>query len=177
MTAIKRLAGQTAIYGIPSIGGRILTYLLVPLYTYLFEPSDYGNVNVFYAYSSFLAVVLTYGMETTFFRFNEHESEKKKIFNMAMISIIFSTVLFLASNTSILKDVARWIDYPAHPEYVRWFAWILALDALASIPFARLRAQNRPGRFALIRMINICVNIGLNLFLLLLMPLHFKSFS
>jgi O-antigen/teichoic acid export membrane protein len=170
MTAIKRLAGQTAIYGIPSILGRILTYLLVPLYTYLFEPSDYGNVNVFYAYSSFLAVVLTYGMETTFFRFNEKEPEKNKVFNMAMISIIISSVSFLSFALIFSRDIARWIDYSAHPEYIRWFAWILVLDALAAVPFALLRAKNRPGRFALIRMINIGVNIGLNLFFLLLCP-------
>jgi len=170
MTAIKRLAGQTAIYGIPSILGRILTYLLVPLYTFLFEPSDYGNVNVFYAYSAFFAVVLTYGMETTFFRFNEKVSEKNKVFNMAMISIICTTFLFLSFALIFSQDIARWIDYSAHPEYIRWFAWILALDALAAVPFALLRAQNKPGRFALVKMINIGVNIGLNLFFLLLCP-------
>jgi len=170
MTAIKRLAGQTAIYGIPSILGRILTYLLVPLYTFLFEPSDYGNVNVFYAYSAFLAVVLTYGMETTFFRFNEKEPEKNKVFNMAMITIIGTTFLFLSFALIFSRDIAGWIDYSAHSEYIRWFAWILALDALAAVPFALLRARNRPGRFALIKMINIGVNIGLNLFFLLLCP-------
>lgn len=174
MTSIKRLAGQTAIYGIPSIGGRILTYLLVPLYTALFGPSDYGNVNVFYAYSSFLAIVLTYGMETTFFRFNEHEAEKDKVFNIALISILISTTVFLILSLGFSSDVARWIDYPAHPEYVRWFAWILALDAITAIPFAKLRAQNRPARFAFIRMTNITVNVCLNLFLLLLCPFILK---
>ena len=96
MTAIKRLAGQTAIYGIPSVLGRILSYLLVPLYTYVFQPGDYGTVNVFYAYTSFLMVILTYGMETTFFRFNEHEHDKEKVFSTGMISLIISSVLFLA---------------------------------------------------------------------------------
>ncbi len=79
MTAIKRLAGQTAIYGIPSVLGRILGYLLVPLYTAVFKPGAYGTVSVFYAYTSFLMVVLTYGMETTYFRFNENEQDKEKV--------------------------------------------------------------------------------------------------
>lgn len=170
MTAIKRLAGQTAIYGIPSIGGRILNYLLVPLYTALFDPEAYGNVSVFYAYSAFLAIVLTYGLETTFFRFNEHEPEKNKVFNIALISIIISTTIFLSLVLPFSGNIASWIDYPEHPEYVRWFAWMLALDALTAIPFARLRAQNKPVKFAFIRMVNILVNIGLNLFLLLLCP-------
>lgn len=170
MTSIRRLAGQTAIYGIPSILGRILTYLLVPLYTYIFKPAEYGNVNVFYAYSSFLAVVLTYGMETTFFRYNESEKDKKLVFSTAMLSLIITSIIFLIVVSVFAGDIARWIDYATHPEYVRWFAWILALDALSAIPFASLRARNRPIRFAWVRMVNIAVNIGLNLFFLLLCP-------
>ena len=170
MTAIKRLAGQTAIYGIPSVLGRILGYLLVPLYTNVFRPGDYGTVNVFYAYASFLMVILTYGMETTFFRFNEHQQDKKQVFSTGMISLIISSVLFLVVISLFAGDIARWIEYPDHPEYVRWFAWILALDALSAIPFAHLRAENRPARFAWIKMTNISVNIGLNLFFLLLCP-------
>jgi O-antigen/teichoic acid export membrane protein len=170
MTAIKRLAGQTAIYGIPSVLGRILTYLLVPLYTYVFHSADYGTVNVFYAYTSFLMVVLTYGMETTFFRFNELETDKEKVYSTGMISLLLSSVIFLVLILSFSGKVAQWIDYPKHPEYVRWFAWILALDALSAIPFAHLRAINRPIRFAWVKMTNITINIGLNLFFLLLCP-------
>jgi O-antigen/teichoic acid export membrane protein len=88
MTAIKRLAGQTAIYGIPSVLGRILGYLLVPLYTRVFLPGEYGTVNVFYSYASLLMVILTYGMETAFFRFNEHEQDREKVFSTGMISLI-----------------------------------------------------------------------------------------
>ncbi len=170
MTAIKRLAGQTAIYGIPSVLGRILTYLLVPLYTYVFKSSDYGTVSVFYAYTAFFMVILTYGMETAFFRFNEHEQDKEKVFSAGMISVIFSSVIFLLIVLSISGKVAQWIHYPEHSEYVRWFAWILTLDAISTIPFAHLRAENRPIRFAWIKMTNISVNIGLNLFFLLFCP-------
>jgi O-antigen/teichoic acid export membrane protein len=176
MTAIKRLAGQTAIYGIPSVLGRILGYLLVPLYTYVFQPGDYGTVNVFYAYTSFLMVVLTYGMETTFFRFNEQEHDKGAVFSTGMISLFISSLLFLAVVLFFSRDVARWIDYADHPEYVRWFAWILTLDSMAAIPFARLRAQNRPARFAWIKMTNIAINIFLNLFFLVFCPYILKHF-
>jgi O-antigen/teichoic acid export membrane protein len=177
MTAIKRLAGQTAIYGIPSVLGRILGYLLVPLYTYVFHSGDYGTVSVFYAYTSFLMVILTYGMETTFFRFNEHEQDKESVFSTGMISLIISSIIFLVVVLTFSSDVARWIDYPDHPEYVRWFAWILALDAISAIPFASLRAQNRPARFAWIKMTNISLNIGLNLFFLLLCPFIMRHYA
>jgi O-antigen/teichoic acid export membrane protein len=176
MIAIKRLAGQTAIYGIPSVLGRILGYLLVPLYTAVFHAGDYGTVSVFYAYTSFLMVILTYGMETTFFRFNEHEQDKEKVFSTAIISIIISSVLFLGVLLYFAGDVARWIDYAAHPEYVRWFAWILALDSICAIPFAYLRAKNRPARFAWIKMTNIAINIVLNLFFLVLCPFVLRHY-
>lgn len=170
MTSIKKLAGQTAIYGIPGILGRILGYLLVPLYTRVFLPDAYGTVNVFYSYASFLMVVLTYGMETAFFRFHQLEEDKEKVFSTGMISLLFSSTLFLILVSVFAGPVAGWIDYPDHREYVIWFAWILALDAISSIPFARLRAQNRPGKFAAIKMTGIIVNILLNLFFILLCP-------
>jgi O-antigen/teichoic acid export membrane protein len=176
MTAIKRLAGQTAIYGIPSVLGRILGYLLVPLYTAVFHAGDYGTVSVFYAYTSFLMVILTYGMETTFFRFNELEQDKEKVFSTALISLIISSVLFLGVVLYFAGDVARWIDYADHPQYVRWFAWILAIDSICAVPFAYLRAKNRPARFAWIKMTNITINIVLNLFFLVLCPFVLRHF-
>jgi O-antigen/teichoic acid export membrane protein len=178
MTAIKRLAGQTAIYGIPSVLVRILGYLLVWLYTRVFQPGEYGTVSVFYAYAAVLMVVLTYGMETAFFRFNEHEKDRAKVFSTGMISLIISSILFLTVVSFFSGEIAKWIDYPDHKEYVIWFAWILALDALSAIPFALLRAQNKPGRFAWLKITNISVNIAFNLFFLLLCPYilsHFKD--
>ncbi len=177
MTAIRRLAGQTAIYGIPSVLGRVLSYLLVPLYTAVFLPGEYGTVGVFYAYTSFLMVVLTYGMETTFFRFNQQEEDKESVFSSGMISIIITSVLFLFLVLYYSTDIARWIDYADHPEYVRWFGLILTLDALSAIPFARLRAQNRPARFAWVKMTNITLNILLNLFFLVFCPFILKNYS
>lgn len=174
MNPIKKLAGQTAIYGIPSILGRILGYLLVPLYTTVFKAGEYGTVNVFYSYASFLMVILTYGMETAFFRFHEQENDKEKVFSTGMISLLVSSVVFLFAISVYSHPIARLIDYAEHPEYVIWFAWILALDAIAAIPFARLRAQNRPARFATIKFTGIIINIVLNLFLILFCPFVLK---
>lgn len=170
MADIKRLAQQTAIYGIPSILGRILGYLLVPLYTRVFLPEAYGVVNVFYSFVAFLKIILTYGMETAFFRFNEHEEDKEKVYSTGMISLLVSSVIFLLFVSLFSGPIARWIDYPDHQNYVLWFAWILALDAIAAIPFAKLRAQNKAKLFAAINMANICINIGLNLFFIILCP-------
>ena len=180
MNPLKRLAGQTAIYGIPSILGRMLGFLLVPLYTRVFLPGDYGTVNVFYAYASFLMVVLSYGMETAFFRFNEGEDHKDRIFSAGAISLLVSSAVFLFFISVFAQPIARWIEYPDHSEYVIWFAWMLALDAVAAIPFARLRAQNKAKRFAFIKFTGIFINIGLNLFFLLLCPYldnHIKNES
>ncbi len=170
MADIKRLAQQTAIYGIPSILGRILGYLLVPLYTRVFLPEAYGVVNVYYSFAALLKVILTYGMETAFFRFNLHEKDKDKVYSTGMISLLVSSIVFLLLVYVFSGSIARWIDYPDQQNYVRWFAWILSLDAVTAIPFARLRAQNRAKRFAAVNMANICINIGLNLFFILLCP-------
>jgi O-antigen/teichoic acid export membrane protein len=170
VTAIKKLAGQTAVYGIPSILGRIFGYLLVPLYTKVFLPDAYGTVGVFYAFVSFLNVVLTYGMETAFFRFNQQESDKDKVFSTGMISLLLTSGIFLFLVSVFASPIAKWIDYPDHSNYVIWFGWILALDAISAIPFARLRALNKPRRFATIKLTGVLINIILNLFFILLCP-------
>jgi O-antigen/teichoic acid export membrane protein len=170
VSAIKKLAGQTAIYGIPGILGRILGYLLVPLYTRVFIPGEYGTVNVFYSYAAFLLVVLTYGMETAFFRFHQQEQDKEKVFSTGMISLLMTSAAFLFFVSVFSGRIASWIDYKGHSEYVTWFGWILALDALAAIPFARLRADNRPLKFAGIKLSGILINIFLNIFFIILCP-------
>ena len=175
MASIKRLAGQTAVYGIPTILGRFLQYLLVYVLTRIFSPAQYGTISVFYAYASFLMVVLTYGMETAFFRFSEKEEDKDSVFSTGMLSLLItsSSFIFLASIFS--GAIAGWIDYAGHSGYVIWFAWILGLDALVAIPFARLRSQNKAARFATFKMINILTNIGLTLFFIVLCPYVWKN--
>lgn len=175
MSAIKKLAGQTAIYGIPLIAGRILGYLLVPMYTRVFDPSLYGIVNVFYSYAAFLMVILTYGLETAFFRFYQQEKDREKVYETAMFSLLLTSSLFLLLTVIFAEDAARLIDYPGKGIYVVWFGLILALDAFSAIPMAKLRALNKAARFAMIRSVNIAVNILLNLFLILLCPWILKN--
>ncbi len=178
MNPLKRLAGQTAIYGIPSILGRFLNYLLVPLYTYgLLTQQEYGVVNIFYSFTALLMVVLTYGMETAFFRFTELETDKSRVYSTGLISLTITTSVFLILVHLFPLKIANWIDYPQYPNFIIWFAWILALDVLAAIPFARLRALNRPILFATIKSINIITTILLNLFFLLLLPFLYHHFQ
>lgn len=177
MDSIKNLAGQTAIYGVSSIIGRLLNYLLVPIYTRVFTPEETEPYVVIYAYIAFLIVILTYGMETAFFRFNEKENNKPLVYSTTVISVFTTTVIFIAAALIFSNDIAISLQYPQHPEYIVYFALIVGLDAFTSIPFAKLRAEKRAIRFATIKIINIAVNIGLNLFLLLFVPYAFNNLS
>lgn len=174
MNHIKQLAGQTAIYGLSSIIGRVLSYLLVPLYTRVFLTSEYGTVNEMYAYVSLLIVVLTYGFETGFFRFSQSETDKNSVYSTSLISLISTSSLFVLFAVLFAQPVAEVLRYPDNSEYVIWFALIIALDAVSAIPFARLRAQNKAKRFAVIKIINIISNVLLNLFFILLCPYMLK---
>ena len=137
---IKQLAGQTAIYGLSTIVGRLLNYLLVPLHVAIFQPAAYGVVTELYAYAAFLAVILSYGMETAFFRYlNKDDTISENTFRTAFSSLLFTTSIFLAFIFFFQGAVADFILYPDHPEYVLWFALILAFDALSSLPMAKLR--------------------------------------
>jgi O-antigen/teichoic acid export membrane protein len=166
----KKLAGDTAIYGMSSIVGRFLNWWLMPLYVNLFAPEEYGIVTNLYAYVAFFMVFLTYGMETGFFRFASKNSDSEKVYSTALVSLFFSSFLFLVLIILLKDPLASLIKYPEHPEYILWFGFILAIDAFTAIPFARLRLNNRPVKFAVVRLINIGFNIGFNLFFLLLCP-------
>jgi O-antigen/teichoic acid export membrane protein len=171
VSSIRNLAGQTAIYGVPLILGRILGYLLVPLYVRVFQPGEYGVVNVFYSYAAFLMVVLTYGLETAFFRFYQQEEDKEKVYGTGMSSIAFTSVIFLLLVSLFAGEIAGWIDYPGKRGTMLYgLAGYSHIDAFSAIPLARLRALNRASRFAMIRMANIVVNILLNLFFILFCP-------
>ncbi|NCA85635.1 MAG: polysaccharide biosynthesis protein [Clostridia bacterium] len=167
---LRRLASQTAVYGLSSIVGRLLNYLLVPLYTRVLVTGDYGIYTEMYAWVSILWVILTYGMETTFFRFAQSENNSPKVFGTAFTSLVFTSFVFLIAAGGNAGAIARSMGYGDHVDYIVYFAFILSLDALAAIPFARLRQQNRPIRFAVIKLINIALNIGFNLFFILLCP-------
>ncbi|WP_372946886.1 lipopolysaccharide biosynthesis protein [Mariniphaga sp.] len=170
MNPFKKLAGDTAIYGVSSIVGRFMNWWLMPLYVNLFAPEDYGIVTNLYAYVAFFMVFLTYGMETGFFRFASKNSDSEKVYSTSLISLFFSSLLFLILIILFKNPLASLIKYPEHPEYILWFGFILAIDAFTAIPFARLRLNNRPVKFAVVRLINIGFNIAFNLFFLLLCP-------
>ena len=163
MNPLKKLASQTAIYGLSSVVGRLLNYLLVPLYTRYFLPAEYGVVTELYAYVAFLVVILTYGMETAFFRFSKKE-ETTKVYSTTLISLLISSVVFVGLIFLNSSAISQWMGYANHPEYIQFFALIIGMDAVASISFAKLREQDKAMRFAFIRIVNIMVNIGLNLY-------------
>lgn len=171
MNPLRQIISQTAIYGLSSILGRFLNYLLVPLYTYTFNASEYGVVSEFYAYAGFFAVVLVFGLETGFFRFRQKpEYAGEAVYSNGLSFLLLINLLFVGAVFHWQQPLANALRYPNHPEYLLWFACILALDAVTSLPFARLRAENKAWRFAGIRMAEIFITIGLNLFFLVLCP-------
>lgn len=173
---LKRLAGQTAIYGLTSIVGRLLTWFLVPLYTLKFTTDQYGIVTEMYAYVAFLVVFLTYGMETAFFRFSTlKEHQPKKVFTTVIYSLFATSFTFIAFAFLFEQQIANWLKYPSNPEFVTWFAIIVGLDAISSVPLAKLRSENKAMKFVMINFANILVFVGLNLFFLVYCLPKFKA--
>tara|TARA_Y100001954_G_scaffold162941_1_gene172881 strand:+ start:4648 stop:6129 length:1482 start_codon:yes stop_codon:yes gene_type:complete len=170
LNPLKKLAGQTVIYGLSSVVGRLLNYLLVPLYTRYFLPEEYGIVTELYAYVAFLVVILTYGIETAFFRYSQKVSNKRTVYSTALISLLISSSIFILIIFCSAQPISNWLQYPNNADYVRIFALIIGLDAVSAISFAKLREKNNATRFALIRLLNIFVNIGLNLFFIIYCP-------
>ncbi len=170
MAGLKKLAGQTAVYGFSSIIGRFLNYLLVPLYTYTFKPDQYGIVTEFYAYVVVLQIILTYGMETGFFRFSVKHKNSETVFSTVLTSLFSTSSLFIIIIFIFSKNISSLLGYSQHDDYVKIFALILGLDAITAIFFAKLRRDNKAVRFATFKIINISLNIFLNLFFILLCP-------
>lgn len=173
MPSLKRLVGQTAIYGLSSIIGRFLNYLLVPLYTYKMAAATggYGVVTNVYAYTALLLVLLTFGMETTFFYFaNREDVDAKKAFATAANSVGLVSLLFWIVCMVFGGPISSALDYGNHPEYLRMMATVVALDAFQAILFAQLRYQNRAIKFAALKLLFIVLNIGMNLFVFLVAP-------
>ncbi len=176
MNPLRKLAGQTAIYGVSTIVARLMNYLMVPMHTRIFSPPEYGIVGEMYAYVSLLIVLLTYGMETAFFRYyDKNGPDKDHVYNTTVFSLIITSFAFIVLTFIAAQPIANLIRYPQNSEYIRWFALIIAFDALSTIPFAKLRAINRPKTFAFIKIFNICIYVGLNLFFLLVCPYMVKN--
>lgn len=168
MNPLKKLASQTAIYGIPGIAGRFLNYLLTYLYTRVFSLDQFGVNSEFYAYSGFFIVLLAFGMETGYFRFSKDAENPKSVYTTTLNFIIGTSTIFLLLIYVFGQHIADVLKYPDHVEYIYWFGWILALDAICSIPFAKLRAENKALQFAGIKVVEIGVNIAFNIFFLII---------
>jgi O-antigen/teichoic acid export membrane protein len=178
-TNLKSLAKDTAIYGMSSIIGRFLNYLLVPLYTAKISAASggYGIITNVYAYTALLLVLLTYGMETTFFRYaNKTEENPQKVYTTTLIAVGFTSLLFILLVLGFLPSIAGAMGYEQHPDYIGVMAVCVAFDAFTAIPFAYLRYKKRPMKFACLKIINILMLIGFNLFYFIVLPaLYAKS--
>ena len=170
MSTIKKLAGQTAVYGLSSVLGRMLNYMLTPILTNFFLPAEYGINTEVFAYISFLNVVFTYGMETAFFRFSKSGNDKEKVFATANISLLISNFIFCAILLLLAPYINHSLHYEAHREIMWCVCGILFFDTLVTIPFNRLRLENRPMQFVFFRLTNIFINFSLTLFFIKVAP-------
>ncbi len=168
LSLFKKLFKHTFIYGLATVLPRMLSFILVPLYTRVMPPGSYGEVTLIFTWFAIFNVILAYGMETAFFRFFNRESDKQKVISTSLISILASTVLFLVLATVFRESLAQALNIEYR--YIKYVIIILSLDALVIIPFAWLRAAEKPLKYALIKIFNVSLNLGLNLFFLLLLP-------
>lgn len=170
---MQNLAKETAIYGISSILGKFLNWLLVPLYTYVLTGSaDYGVVANLYAWTALLLVILTYGMETGFFRFaNKHPEISARVYGNTIISVGFTSLIFAVLCVVFAQPIADLLGYSSNPEYIAMLGVVVAMDAFGSIPFAYLRFKSRPIKFAALKLLMIFTNIIFNIFFLVICPL------
>ena len=173
MASLKSLAKDTAIYGLSSIVGRFLNYLLVPLYTAKLSAASggYGVITNVYAYTALLMVILTYGMETTFFRFANKENENPQtVYTTTLVSVGFTSLLFIALVLLFIRPISSFMGYADHPSYIWVMAITVAIDAFQCIPFAYLRYKKRPIKFAMLKLLNIFMAIILNITFFAVLP-------
>jgi len=170
LSSIKKLAGQTVWYGLSSIAARFLFYLLTPYFTNKLSVAGYGDMSILYAAIPFLNVIFTYGIETAFFRFATKDEYKKDIYSTATISILCSTFLLTSILIFFRSSIAHLLRLDNHPEFITYSAIIIALDTLATLPFAKLRLDQRPRKYALIRLSTIILQIVIIYFLVSVCP-------
>jgi len=169
MSAFKKLASDTALYGVSTILGRLLNYALVPVQTYAFgQPKQLASNVELYAYIALLLVLYTLGLETAFFRFAARRPETTpKVFSDTLSMVIVITSIATVVLLWLAPDIARWLDYPDQTMFIRWSALIVAIDAITAIPFARLRVENKARQFVKAKMINIGIVVALNVFFII----------
>lgn len=168
MALFQKLFKQTFIYGVATVVPRMLSFLLVPLYTYYLPTEGFGEIAVVFAWMAVFNVVLAYGMETAFFRFFHQEKFSREVTATSAISLIGTTALFLVLALSFREEISQSLAIESH--YILYVILILALDAMSTIPFAWLRAKEKPMVFAGIKIGNVAVNLGLNIFFIVFLP-------
>lgn len=166
---LQKLAGETAVYGITHTLGRLIGFILVPIYIALFPPNEYGVVSTYYAVAAFAMVVLMYGMETAFFNFSREE-KPEKVFATGQISLLVTTGILMLVGLTCQQGIANFLEHPDQTQFVRIFVFILVLDTLSNLPLAWLRFKKMPLKFGVIRITNILVNVGANYTFLFLIP-------
>jgi O-antigen/teichoic acid export membrane protein len=165
LSALKKLAGQTALYGLPTILGRMINFILTFFFTYVFgKPAEFSLNTEFYAYISFLNILFTYGFETALFNFSVLEKDKNLVYSTALRSIVVSTILLSIPFIIFSGGLSNLLRYPGHSEFIWWAILIVGTDALTAIPFAKLREENRAKKFASIKMLNVVMQVVINLF-------------
>jgi O-antigen/teichoic acid export membrane protein len=174
MSVFKKLASDTALYGLSTILPRLLNFFLVTLHTYVFKrPEELSSNVVLYTYVAFLLAVYTFGLETAFFRAAarlkgpEHQLERDKSFNETLTIVLIITVICTVLIISLAPQIAGWLDYRGQERFITWVAWLVAIDALMAIPFARLRVENRAKEFVGAKIVNVLLVVGLNVFFII----------
>lgn len=158
MSSIKKLAGQTLWYGLPTIGSRFLGYILNFSLSFIYHAADTADLTQIYAIVPFVNILFTYGVETSYFRFSQ-EKDKNQLYNTLNVSILTTTILFSAILLLFSQELANATLMPTHPEYFIWLTGIIFLDTLATLPFAKLRQEDRPRKYAFVRIAGIVVNV------------------
>jgi O-antigen/teichoic acid export membrane protein len=175
LSGIKKLAGQTIWYGVPTIASRFLGYLMNLSLPFIFaRAATTADLTQVYAIIPFLNVVFTYGMETAYFRFSQSE-DKKKLYNTLSLSLFITTILFTGILFLFRAPIADAAGLEKHPQYVTWMCWIIFFDTLATLPFAKLRQENRPRKYAFVRVAGIVVNILVVILFLGILPDYVKK--
>ena len=181
MSVIKKFAGQTAIYGISTVASRVLNFFLTPIYVKVYPAGVYGIFTEMYSFASIINALLSFGMETTFFRYlNNNQYKKEAIYNNTFIVIGFISLLFLMLSYTFLNPIAAWLQHGRstsladYETFIKLFIFILVTDALSVVPFAKLRADGKPGRYSVLKTINILCFIGLNLIFIFAIPYLIK---
>ena len=173
---MKSLAKDTAIYGVSSILGKFINWCLVPIYTRVLTTGEFGVMTNVYSYTALLAVILTYGMETGFFRFvNKGEDDPMRVYSTTLLSITATSILFVGFCFSFLTPISGFLDYGQHTDYIAIMAVVVGIDVVMTIPFAYLRYKKRPIRFATLRLLSIFITIAFTIFFLIICPKIYVS--